>query len=120
MKKRHSKRILGRKIGPRKALMRSLIEALLTHGSIETTEAKAKEIRVYCEPLITKAKQGEALAVRRALLAATGGKKVSVQRLFELGKANSKRPGGYLRLTRLPVRRGDNSVMMRVDIIDKG
>ncbi len=118
MKKRHSKRILGRKIGPRKALMKSLISALLLHGSIVTTEAKAKEIRVYCEPLITKAKKGEELANRRALLSATG-KKADVERLFVVGKANSKRNGGYLRLTRLPHRRGDNSVMMRVDIIDQ-
>lgn len=118
MKKRHSKRILGRKIGPRKALFRGLVSALLEHGSIVTTETKAKEMRLYCEPLITKAKKGDGLANRRALISATG-KKIDAERLLEIGKANAKRPGGYLRLTRLPVRRGDNSVMMRVDIIDK-
>ena|SRR3989338_9618851 len=118
MKKRHSKRILGRRKGPRKALFKSLISALLKEGTIVTTEAKAKEMRLYCEPLITKAKQGDALANRRALLSAMGHK-IDVERMLAVGKSNAKRPGGYLRLTRLPGRRGDNSVMMRVDIIDR-
>lgn len=118
MKKRHKGRILGRKAASRRALFAGLMAALLKHGSIVTTEAKAKELRRYCEPLITKAKQGQSLHVRRQLLSRLSTK-ANVERMLAVGQASSKRPGGYLRLTRLPGYRQDNAVMMRVDIIDQ-
>src|SRR6185436_11644855 len=117
MKKKHAKRILGRKIGPRQALLRGLTSALLLHGSIVTTEAKAKELRLFCEPLITKAKAGDSLHIRRQLLSALGHK-ADVERILEVGKANAKRPGGYLRLTHLQPRYQDNAAQMRVDFVD--
>lgn len=117
MKKKHKGRILGREAAPRAALMRGLMSALLTHGSIITTEAKAKHLRLVCEPLVTLAKRGADVATRRQLVAALGNKKDAAN-MLAAGKAAQSRRGGYLRLTRLPKLRGDASRMMRVDLVD--
>lgn len=97
--------------------MQNLTSSILEHGSIVTTEAKAKELRGHLEPLITRAKQELTLANRRLLL-----KKLQhnqdLDRLVNVAKASSKRPGGYMRLTRLPSKRADAAPVMRVDIID--
>lgn len=117
MKHRHGNRILGRVATDRKQLLLNLSSSLLEHGSIVTSEAKAKELRKFIEPLITKAKQPESLHVRRQLIS-TLPRKVDVGRLLAVAKANAQRPGGYLRLTHLPSMQGDAAHQMRVDILD--
>lgn len=116
MRNKHSNRILGRTANHRKALMKSLTFALLEHGSIVTTEAKAKELRRHIEPLITSAKEEMTLARRRRLLAQVGTDD-ALDQLEAVADANKQRPGGYLRLTHLPLRRSDNVSEVRVDII---
>lgn len=117
MKHRHGNRILSRTAPARTALLRNLSTALLQHGSIVTSEAKAKELRRFFEPLVTKAKQGETLHVRRQLLRALP--KTHIDYLYAVAKSNAKRPGGYIRLTRLPITRSDAASMMRIDLVGK-
>lgn len=119
MKHRHGNRILGRVAVDRRQLLMNLSSSLLEHGTIVTSEAKAKELRKFIEPLITKAKQEASLHMRRQLLSALPNK-TDVGKLLAVAKANEKRPGGYLRLTRLPVTGGDAARKMRIDIIDYG
>lgn len=118
MRKKNSKRILGRTANHRRALMRNLTDSLLQHGSIVTTEAKGKELRGHFEPLVTAAKQDITLARRRELLAQVHNPS-AVDRLLEVAKMHASRPGGYLRITKLPRRAGDGASTVRVDILQK-
>lgn len=117
MKKKHHNRTLGRTATGRKALFRNLIIALLERGSIVTTETKAKEFRLICEPLITKAKLGPTVVNRRYLLSALDNP-AAVAQILKVGEGSKKRPGGYLRLTRMPKLRQDATRMMRIDFVD--
>ena len=119
MKHRHGNRILSRVAVDRQQLLQNLTSGLLTHGSIVTSEAKGKELRKFLEPLITKAKREVSLSIRRQLLAELLHKS-DVTHLISVAQANAKRPGGYLRLTKLPQTRGDAARQVRVDIIDFG
>ena len=110
MRKKHNNRILGRKPHHR------LVSSLLKHGSIITTEAKAKELRRHVEPLITKAKGEMSLAKRRLLLSKLMHKE-DFERLVDVAKDCERRPGGYLRLTRLPITRTDSVLEMRIEIL---
>jgi len=80
-----------------------------------TQEAKAKELRRFFEPLVTYAKQGLTLHRRRQLLRKLP--KDSLAKLQEVAKANEERPGGYLRVTKLPSKRQDASKMAKVEIV---
>lgn len=116
MKHRHSNRILGRVSADRNALLRNLARDLLQHGSIVTTHAKASELRKFVEPLITEARKETTLARRRLLL-----KKMhlrdDVAQLLEVAKTQAKRPGGYLRLTKLISHRHDAAPQTRVELV---
>jgi len=119
MKHRHGNRILSRVTADRKQLLQNLASGLLSHGSIVTSEAKGKELRRFLEPLITKAKREVSLSIRRQLLSELLHKN-DVTQLLAVAKASAQRAGGYLRLTKLPVQRGDGSRQVRVDILDFG
>ena len=102
---RHNKigRKLGRKTAHRKALMSNLASALITHKRIKTTDAKAKELRMYIEPLVTFAKKGD-LHSRRQVLKKIRHKTI-VRELFDnIGPAFSNRNGGYTRIIKLGFR----------------
>jgi large subunit ribosomal protein L17 len=116
MKHLHRNRILSRTSEDRKALLQNLTSSLLEHGAITTTEAKAKELRGFFEPLVTLAKRGETLHIRRQLLRVLT--KEDTKRIYAVAAAAKTRPGGYLRLTRLPITRGDAARMMHIEIID--
>ena len=116
MKHKHKNRILGRTNNHRKALLRSLASSLLKHGSITTTQAKGKELRRYFEPLVTAAKRELTLHARRQLLSELLHDE-DLATLLDVAKDNQSRPGGYLRLTRLPQYRHDAAEMVRVDIL---
>jgi len=98
--------------------MQGLTGSLLEHGSIVTTEAKAKELRKHFEPLVTMAKQELTLATRRRLISSLMHK-ADLGALVEVAKKQAKRPGGYLRITKLPITRTDAAHMARIDIVEE-
>lgn len=116
---RHNKsgRKLGRKTAHRKALMSNLASALITHKKIKTTDAKAKELRMFVEPLITFAKKGD-LHSRRLVLKKLPHKSI-VRELFDnVGPAFSDREGGYTRITKLGFRDNDCAPMSMIEFVD--
>ena len=110
-------RKLGRKVAHRKALMANLATALITHKKIKTTDAKAKELRMFIEPLITFAKRGD-LHARRKVLQKIPHKSV-VRELFEaVGPTFTNRDGGYTRITKLGFRDNDCAPMSMIEFVD--
>lgn len=115
---RHHKsiRVFGREKNQRNALMRSLMRSLVIHESITTTEAKAKELRKFIEPLVTKAKTNT-LATRR-LLAADIGDSTAAKKLVEvIAPAHKDRKGGYTRVVKLPLRKTDGAKMASIQFV---
>jgi large subunit ribosomal protein L17 len=117
---------LGRSVGQRNALRRTLITQLFQHERIKTTRAKAQAIRAEAERMITKAKRGLAhpdpaygIFVRR-LLAGRLDSKAVVKKLFdELAPRYAERPGGYTRIYRLGLRKGDAAEMVILELVDR-
>lgn len=119
MRHRKSGRRLGRTTAHRKATMKALSVALFTHNAIETTVAKAKELRGFAEPLITLAKKDTVANRRRAFAKLRDD--VVVRKLFsEIGPAFSERPGGYTRILKLDSRLGDAAPMSRIELVGLG
>ena len=115
---RHNKsgRKLGRKTASRKALMSNLGSALITHKRIKTTDAKAKELRMYVEPLVTFAKRGD-LHARRQVLKKIPHKAI-IHELFDtIGPSFSDRDGGYTRITKLGFRDNDRAPMSLIEFV---
>ena len=112
-----SGRKLGRKTAHRKALMANLSTALITHKKIKTTDAKAKELRMFIEPLITLAKRGD-IHARRQVLKKIPHKSV-VRELFEVvGPTFTNRDGVYTRITKLGFRDNDCAPMSMIEFVD--
>jgi len=119
MRHRKAGRRLGRTTAHRKATMKNLAMALFTEDAITTTVAKSKELRRFAEPLITLAKK-DTVANRRRAFAALRDNGV-VHRLFtEIGPSFAERPGGYTRILRLGVRKGDCAEMARIELVGLG
>lgn len=118
---------LSRTTNERKALMRSLASALLTHERIETTEAKADFVRDYVEKLITVAKRGlahgdpaRAIHARRIAGSRLYNNRDLVKKLFDdLAPRYSERPGGYTRVLKVGPRRGDGAPMVIIELVDR-
>lgn len=102
----------------RKALFKNLINALIIHGQIKTTEAKAKAIRRLVEKLITKGK-AQTLHARRLIAAFLQNKKAVNKIVDELAPLFKKRPGGFTRIIRLGERRGDRAPIVRLELVEK-
>jgi large subunit ribosomal protein L17 len=114
----HSAR-LGKPTGPRKAMLRSLVEALLQNEKIRTTVTRAAEVRRQAEQIITLAAHDGSQAARRAAFAFLQ-KKAIVHRLFEeIGPRFASRQGGYLRIVKEGTREGDGAQMAVVELIDR-
>ncbi len=116
---RHNKsgRKLSRKTAHRKALMSNLASALITHKKIKTTDAKAKELRMYIEPLVTFAKRGD-IHARRQVLKKIRHKSI-VRELFDtIGPVFSNRNGGYTRITKLGFRDNDCAPISMIEFVD--
>jgi large subunit ribosomal protein L17 len=115
-------RINGKKLSldhdQRKALFKNLINSLILHGQIKTTEAKAKAVRRLAEKLITKGKE-QTLHARRLIAAFLQNKKAVNKIVDELAPLFKKRPGGYTRIVRLGERRGDNAPIVRLELVEK-
>ncbi|MCU0512381.1 MAG: 50S ribosomal protein L17 [Anaerolineae bacterium] len=121
---------LNRDTDHRKALRLNLALALLTHGRIRTTRAKAEFVRGHVERLITLAKRGLAKATdtgnpqvavhaRRIVASRVNNDRVLVQKLFdELAPRFKERPGGYTRVYKLGPRAGDNAEMVLLELVD--
>jgi large subunit ribosomal protein L17 len=108
---------LGRDSAHRKALYSNLAGALIQHGRIETTQAKAKAVKPFAEKMITLGKRGD-LAARRQALAALRSNDV-VYRLFaEVAPRFAERPGGYTRIVKLGQRQGDAAEMVYLELVD--
>jgi large subunit ribosomal protein L17 len=97
---------LGRKTGPRQALFRTQMVSLINHGRIETTLAKAKELRPRIERLVTKARPGT-VASHRLISAALVNPKATAKLVREIAPRYQNRAGGYTRIVKLPSRQGD-------------
>ncbi len=99
--------------------MRSLASSLIERGSIETTEAKAKELRPYVEKLITKARTGTLHS--RRLAGKVIQKRETADKLFaEIGPMFATRQGGYTRILKTGHRKGDGAEMARIELIGAG
>jgi large subunit ribosomal protein L17 len=115
MKKRKQGRKLSRKTGPRKALLKSLISALILDEKIETSQAKAKEISRMTEKYITKAKKGD-IAARR-LLTSYLSDRVAKKLVTEIAPRYNQRKGGYTRIIKLGQRKSDAAKMAIIELI---
>jgi len=115
---RHGKRgrQLGRQTKHRRALFRSLVTSLLDHERIETTEAKAKEVRGFADRMITLGKEGTLAARRRAL--GFIRRKDVVSKLFgEMADRFRSRPGGYTRIIKTRRRVGDAAHLVAIELV---
>jgi large subunit ribosomal protein L17 len=110
-------RKLGRKMGPRLALYRNLTVSVLRYEKVQTTEAKAKEVRGRVERAITLAKRGD-LTARRAILADFPNEPLVVNKLFdEIAPKYADRTSGYTRLVRVGQRLGDAAEIVQIELV---
>ncbi len=116
---RHNKAInhLGRKSGHRKALLANMASSLIMHKRITTTVAKAKALRMYVEPLISKSKDDSTHS--RRIVFSYLKDKYAVSELFRtIAPKIADRPGGYLRILHLGFRQGDAAEMALIEFVD--
>ena len=117
MRHRKSGRKLGRKVAHRKALMSNLAMALISNKKIKTTNPKAKELRSFIEPLITRAKKGDVHSRRQVLRHISH--KSTVRELFDvIAPTFSERNGGYTRITKLGFRDNDCAPISTIEFVD--
>ena len=108
---------LGRTAAHRRATLRNMVTSLFRHGRIETTTAKAKELRPYAERLITLAKRGD-LHARRLAATKVQDREVLGTLFNDIGPRFSERPGGYTRVLKLGNRKGDAAEMSLIELVD--
>lgn len=116
---RHGKKInkLSRKVGHRHSMLANMASSLIEHKRINTTVTKAKALRKYVEPLITKSKTDT--THNRRLVFAKLRSKHAVSELFrEVAPKVGDRPGGYTRIIKLGNRLGDNAEMAMIELVD--
>ncbi len=117
MRHQRSGKKLGRDPAHRRALYANLAGALIEHGRIKTTEAKAKAVKPIAEQMITLGRRGD-LAARRRALSYLRSKDV-VHKLFDdVGPRFADRPGGYSRIVKLGPRPGDAADMVYLELVD--
>ena len=117
MRHRIKGRKLSRSASHRRATLNALATALIRHKKIKTTLAKAKETRVFVEPLITKAKQ-DTVAARRHVARFIKEKEVLKELFNEVVPKIGDRPGGYTRVVKLGTRLGDSAEMAIIELVD--
>jgi large subunit ribosomal protein L17 len=110
-------RKLGRKTGPRKALYKNLVVAVLRYETVKTTEARAKEVRGQVERVITLAKDGS-LAARRRIVAELPNEPLVIDKLInEIAPKYEDRTSGYTRIVRLGTRPGDAAPIVQLELV---
>ena len=115
MRKRKKGKKFGRVKEQRKALLRSLASSLVLHKKIKTTEAKAKELRRFIEPLVTKAKAGD-LHKRRQVRSYLSDE-ITKKLFSEIAPLYKDRPGGYTRIIKLTQRMSDGARMAIIEFV---
>jgi len=117
MRHRKKNNHLSRKVGHRKALLRNLSIALVTHKRITTTVAKAKALRRFIEPLLTRSKTNTTHS-RRTVFKYIQNKE-AVKEIFDnISSAIAERPGGYVRIVRTGFRPNDGAEMCIIELVD--
>jgi len=116
---RHGKKFnhLGRKSAHRKAMLANMGSSLVKNKRINTTLAKAKALRVFLEPLITKSKN-DTMHNRRVVFSYLRDKDAVTELFREISTKVADRPGGYLRIIKLGNRLGDNAEMALIEFVD--
>jgi large subunit ribosomal protein L17 len=117
MRHRRAGKKLGRDSAHRKALYSNLAGALIEHGRIKTTVAKAKAVKPFAEQMITLGKRGD-LHARRLALAELRSQDVVHQLFAEVAPRFADRPGGYTRIVKLGPRNGDAAEMVYLELVD--
>ena len=118
MRHRNAGRKLGRTSAHRTALLRNLVTSLLDHERIETTDAKAKELRRIADRMITLGKRGD-LHARRQALRVVQSRDVTSKLFSTLADRYRERPGGYTRVLKLRTRVGDAAPVSMVELVDR-
>lgn len=108
---------MGRKSGHRKSLLANMACSLILHKRIETTLAKAKALRIYAEPLITKSKD-DSTASRRCVFSYLKQKEAVAELFRTVAPKIADRPGGYLRILKTGFRAGDAADMAIIEFVD--
>ena len=116
---RHNRAVnhLGRKSGHRKAMLANMASSLIMKKRITTTEAKAKALKPYVEPLITKSKE-DTTHSRRIVFSYLKDKEATAELVRTIAPKVADRPGGYLRILHTGFRQGDASEMVLVEFVD--
>ena len=116
---RHNRKVnhLGRKSGHRKAMLSNMASSLILNKRIETTEAKAKALKPYVEPLVTKSKE-DTTHNRRVVFSYLKDKNATAELFRTIAPKIADRPGGYLRILHTGFRSGDASEMVLVEFVD--
>ena len=116
---RHNKAInhLGRKSGHRKALLANRATSLILNKRIETTVAKAKALKMYVEPLITKSKE-DSTHSRRVVFSYLKNKEAVTELFRTVAPKIADRPGGYTRVLKTGFRQGDGADMALIELVD--
>ena len=116
---RHNRAVnhLGRKSGHRKAMLANMASSLIMKKRITTTEAKAKALKPYVEPLITKSKE-DTTHSRRIVFSYLKDKEATAELFRTIAPKVADRPGGYLRILHIGFRQGDASEMVLVEFVD--
>ncbi|WP_425637341.1 50S ribosomal protein L17 [Algoriphagus yeomjeoni] len=116
---RHGKKFnhLGRKAAHRKAMLSNMATSLILHKRISTTLAKAKELKKYLEPLVTRAKE-DTTHNRRMAFAYLKNKEAIIELFGEVIAKVATRPGGYTRIIKTGFRLGDNAEMCIIELVD--
>ena len=116
---RHGKTFnhLGRKTGHRRAMLSNMASSLIMHKRINTTVAKAKALRKYIEPLLTKGKS-DTTASRRVVFSYLQDKHAVSELFREVGPKIADRPGGYTRIIKTGFRKGDGAEMALIELVD--
>jgi len=117
MRHRRAGKKLGRDSAHRKALYSNLAGALIEHGRIKTTAAKAKAVKPFAEQMITLGKRGD-LHARRLALAELRSQDVVHQLFADVAPRFADRPGGYTRIVKLGPRYGDAAEMVYLELVD--
>ena len=116
---RHGKKgnHLGRTASHRKAMLSNMASSLIIHKRIETTTAKAKELRKYVEPLLTRAKE-DTTHNRRMVFSYLNDKESTKELFGVVSDKIADRPGGYTRIVKLGIRLGDAAEMAMIELVD--
>jgi large subunit ribosomal protein L17 len=116
---RHGKKFnhLSRKSAHRRAMLSNMATSLIMHKRITTTLAKAKALRVYVEPLITRSKE-DSTHSRRVVFSYLQSKEAVTELFRDISVKVAERPGGYTRIIKLGTRLGDNAEMAMIELVD--